>query len=37
MSTTQWMLDKAHSEVQFKAKNLLITTVKMNLRILMPL
>lgn len=27
MSTTTWMLDTAHSEVQFKARHLMITTV----------
>ena len=27
ITTTKWNLDKAHSEIQFKAKHLLITTV----------
>jgi len=27
MATTKWKVDPAHSEIQFKAKHLMITTV----------
>ncbi|HKG05156.1 MAG TPA: YceI family protein [Pedobacter sp.] len=33
MATTQWTLDPTHSELQFKVKHLMITTVTGNLRI----
>ena len=32
MATTQWALDPTHSEIQFKVKHLMITTVTGNFK-----